>query len=318
MIRNFKLEQGRVTEVTDGGPSNILLCSDLSDAERAMLVNLHQIDEHNLTSALDRDELPRVELDANHLAVIFKHPKRYNARDNFVFHINSIGLFLYKERLIVIAPGEVSMFEGRAFQKVQSLQMLFLKILSACVTHFYGHLQVINEIANELEPKIMRAMENRSLLQMFSIEKSLVYYINAISANGRVIERLKTNAKNAQTDGLSPEMLEFVDDVAIENAQCLEQAQVYANVFTGLMDARASIVNNNLNVLMKRLTIINVVFMPLNVLASIGGMSEFSMMTGSNIHNWYLPYIAFVVGLVIIGWITHVILQRFEHSTAPE
>ncbi|MFZ4395853.1 MAG: magnesium transporter CorA family protein [Kiritimatiellia bacterium] len=314
MIRNFRLDQGRVVEVTDNGPASILLCTDLTDAERAMLVNQHQIDEHNLSSALDRDELPRVELDVNHLALIFKHPKRYNARDNFVFHINAIGLFLYKDRLVIIAPGEVSMFEGRAFQKIQSLQMLFLKILSACVTHFYGHLQVINEIANELEPKIMRAMENRSLLQMFSIEKSLVYYVNAISANGRVIERLKTNAKNAQTDGLSPEMLEFVDDLAIENAQCLEQAQVYANVFAGLMDARASIVNNNLNVLMKRLTVINVVFMPLNVLAGIGGMSEFSMMTGSNPQNWYIPYLCFTLGLAVIGWITYVILQRLEHT----
>ena len=314
MIRNFRLEQGRVVEVTDSGPASILLCTELTDAERAMLVNEHQIDEHNLSSALDRDELPRVELDVNHLALIFKHPKRYNARDNFVFHINAIGLFLFKDRLVIISPSEVSMFEGRAFQKIQSLQMLFLKILSACVTHFYGHLQVINEIANELEPKIMRAMENRSLLQMFSIEKSLVYYVNAISANGRVIERLKTNAKNAQTDGLSPEMLEFVDDLAIENAQCLEQAQVYANVFAGLMDACASIVNNNLNVLMKRLTVINVVFMPLNVLAGIGGMSEFSMMTGSNPQNWYIPYLCFTLGLAVIGWITYVILQRLEHT----
>jgi magnesium transporter len=105
-----------------------------------------------------------------------------------------------------------------------------------------------------------------------------------------------------------------VDDLAIENAQCLEQAQVYANVFTGLMDVRASIVNNNLNVLMKRLTVINVVFMPLNVLAGIGGMSEFSMMTHSNHDNWYLPYVLFTLGLSIIGWVTYVILQRYERA----
>jgi len=153
-------------------------------------------------------------------------------------------------------------------------------------------------------------MENRHLLQMFAIEKSLVYYVNAISANGRVIERLKTNARNAQTDGLSPEMLDYVDDLAIENAQCLEQAQVYANVFTGLMDARASIVSNNLNMLMKRLTIINVVFMPLSVLAGIGGMSEFSMMTQGI--PWPVSYGLFILGLAIIGWSTYRILRWLE------
>ena len=105
-------------------------------------------------------------------------------------------------------------------------------------------------------------------------------------------------------------MIEFVDDLAIENAQCLEQAQVYANVFTGLMDARASIVNNNLNVLMKRLTVINVVFMPLNVISGVGGMSEFSMMTKSI--PWPIAYSVFMLCLGIIGWITYVILGVVE------
>jgi magnesium transporter len=188
--------------------------------------------------------------------------------------------------------------------------MLFLRVLSACITHFIGHLQVINEIANSLEAKLMTSMENRNLLLMFSIEKSLVYYINAISANGRVIERLKTNAKNVQTAGLTPEMLEYVDDLAIENAQCLEQAQVYANVFTGLMNARASVVSNNLNVLMKRLTVINVVFMPLNVLAGVGGMSEFSMMT--QCVPWPLAYGIFMLSLTIIGLSTYKFLRWHE------
>ena len=297
-----------------GGP--ILLCVNPDQNERAQLIAQYHLDEHNLDSALDPDELPRVELDANHLAVIFKHPKRYTAKDNLVFHINSLGLFLFRDRLIVISPDEGAAFQGRIFTKVQNLQMLVLRILSSCITHFFGHLQVINDIASELEPQLVRSMENRHLLQMFSIEKSLVYYVNAISANGRVIERLKANARNDKTDGLTPEMLEFVDDLAIENAQCLEQAQVYANVFAGLMDARASIVSNNLNVLMKRLTVINVVFMPLNVLAGIGGMSEFSMMTKSI--PWPITYSIFMLDLVLIGWVTYkilVVLERHHVST---
>jgi magnesium transporter len=310
MRRNFKLDHGNVIEVKDGA-GEVSLFVDLDENEKQQLVSENKIDEHNLISSLDPNELPRIELEENHLAVIFKYPKHYSAKDNFVFRINSVGLFLFKDRLIVVAPSDLTIFEGRSFTKVQNLQMLFLKILSACISHFFSHLYVINEIANELEPKIMRAMENESLLLMFSIEKSLVYYVNAISANGRVVERLKTNAKNSQTEGLTPEMLEYVDDLAIENAQCLEQAQVYANVFTGLMDARASIVSNNLNVLMKRLTVINVVFMPLNVLASIGGMSEYSMMTEKYL-SWPMSYGIFLIGLTIVGMLTYYILKYFE------
>jgi magnesium transporter len=314
MIKHYKLDQGRVVEVTGEGTSaEVMLCIQPTETERAMLVADYQIDEHNLASALDRDELPRLELDDNHLAVIFRHPKRYCSNDNFLFRIKSIGMFLFQNKLIVISPDDLAIFEGRIFTKVQNLQMLFLRILSTCVAHFFSHLQVINDIAGELEPKLVKSMENQHLLQMFTIEKSLIYYVNAIGANGGVIERLKVNARNIQTLGLSPDTVELVDDLAIENAQCLEQARVYANVFAGLMDARASIVNNNLNVLMKHLTVINVVFMPINVLASIGGMSEFSAWTGRI--PWQVAYSLFMVGLVFIGYVTYAVLRLFERRT---
>ena len=312
MITYYTLTAGEVLETQDT-TAPILLVTDPTPEEKLMLIKEYQIDEHNLASTQDPFELPRLEVDENHLAVIFKEPKRYSSQDNFVFLINAVGLFLYRNRLIVVAPSDFIAFKGRTFSKVHTMQSLFLRVLSACITHFVGHLQVINEIANSLESKLVTSMENRNLLLMFSIEKSLVYYINAISANGRVIEKLRMNAKNDQTEGLSQEMLEYVDDLAIENAQCLEQAQVYANVFTGLMDARASVVSNNLNVLMKRLTVINVVFMPLNVVAGVCGMSEFTMMT-KNV-PWPISYGIFMVVLTLIGFTTYRILGWFERAS---
>ncbi len=277
-----------------------------------MLIDTYQIDPHNLTSAQDPDEMPRMEMEENHMVVIFKHPKSYSAKDNLLFRIDSVGIFLYADKIIVVAPPDMTLFGGRAFTKIQNLQMVFLRILSLCINHFLSHLQVINQISNELETQIVKSMGNKSLLQMFTIEKSLVYYVNAISSNVRVIERLKANAKNSLTAGLTQEMMEYVDDLSIENAQCLDQAQVYANVFTGLMDARASVVSNNLNIHMKRLTVINVVFMPLNVLAGIGGMSEFSMMTTGI--PWAYAYSAFTIALTVIGVATYYILKYLEEK----
>ena len=98
-------------------------------------------------------------------------------------------------------------------------------------------------------------MENRYLLNLFTLEKSLVYYLNAINSNGMVIEKIRHNAAKI---GFSQESLELLDDIIIENDQCLKQAEIYSNILTGLMDARGSIVSNNLNVLMKTLNIITV------------------------------------------------------------
>ena len=310
MLKGYTLTNGSLALSADSD-APVLLFIDPTDAEKSRLIADFHLGEHTLASSLDPDELPRMETEEDHLVIIFKYPRRFNLRDKFNLGVQSLGVFLYKDRLVLVTRADDQpTFEGRMFSKMDSLPAVMLRMLASCIQHFYGHLKAINEMANELEPKIMAAMENRYLLLMFAIEKSLVYYVNAIAANGRVIERLKTYVRNPGTQGAITALAEYVDDLAIENSQCHEQAQIHANVLAGLMDARASIVSNNLNVLMKRLTVISVVFMPLNVLAGVGGMSEFSMMTQG--WPWPITYAIFMVALVAIGWVTYLVLKYME------
>jgi magnesium transporter len=312
MIRTYKIEKGQLVEAPESESSVFLVGAPTSE-DNARLISEFGIDEHNLASTQDPNELPRLEQEEDHLAVIFKQPRRYTAKDNYVFKINAVGLFLFKDRLVIVAPEDIGSLEGRHFMRLANLKALFLRVLSSCIAHFISHLQVINEITDGLEKKLVTSMENRTLLLMFGIEKSLVYYVNAISANGRVIEKLKSNARNPETVGMDPVMADDVDDLAIDNAQCLEQAQVYANVLTGMMDARASIVNNNVSVLMKRLTVINVVFMPLNIIAGVCGMSEYTMMTKGI--PWPAAYGVFMLGLIVIGFATYGVLRHVERRS---
>jgi magnesium transporter len=189
---------------------------------------------------------------------------------------------------------------------VHTLRGVVLKIFFSIISHFLSHLKVISMISDSLEQKINQSMENRYLLNMFTLEKSLVYYLNATNSNAAVIDKLKINGAKC---GFSAEELEFLDDLIIEGHQCVKQAEIYSNVLSSLMDARASIVNNNLNIWIKQLTLISIVFMPLNVIAGIGGMSEFSMMT----HGipWPYAYAAFTVALIPIGFLTYWALIRF-------
>ena len=98
-------------------------------------------------------------------------------------------------------------------------------------------------------------MKNIFLINLFTLEKSLVYYLNAINSNGYVIERLKNNSGRL---GLTTENIEMLEDIIIENSQCYKQAEIYSNILAGLMDARVSIVSNNLNILMKTLNLITI------------------------------------------------------------
>jgi magnesium transporter len=108
--------------------------------------------------------------------------------------------------------------------------------------------------------------------------------------------------------GLNTRQQQLLDDVILENQQAARQANVYSSVLSGLMDARGTIVNNNMGVLLKNLTLINVIFLPLNLVASIGGMSEYSMMTRGI--SWPLAYLAFAAGMVVFGWITWMAVTR--------
>lgn len=197
-------------------------------------------------------------------------------------------------------PEEIQIFE-QAFKrslKLRTLTDVLLKIIYGTISHFLWHLKIINQISEALEQKINTSMENKYLLNMFTLEKSLVYYLNGITYNSMLFEKLKNNAAKI---GFSSEELELLDDIIIENNQCSKQATIYTNILSSLMDARASIVNNNLNLLIKRLTIISIVFLPITFIASVGGMSEFTLITQGV--PWWISYsiFSFIMSIIALG-----------------
>ncbi len=223
-----------------------------------------------MASALDPDELARLEFEPSHMAIIFKRPRNYSSQDEFVFRVTSMGLFLFADKLIVVLSEDLPLFQGKQYAKVASLQELVIKKLYSCILHFLEHLRVINAVSESLEDQINTSMRNKYLLNLFSLEKSLVYFLNAINSNGKLIERLKHSAPKL---GFSAESLEFIDDILIENGQCYEQAEIYSNILASMMDARVSIVSNNLNWLMKTLTIITIAIMLPTFVVSVFSMN---------------------------------------------
>lgn len=253
----YRIEGSRLAQC-EGDGGNVLVYFAPTDAERRELVDVHCLDEHTLNSALDPDELPRLEFEDDHTVFIMKRPRPHSPRDKYLFKVASFGLFLFRDKVVLVAGEEVQFFEGKLFQRVASPGDLALRIIYRSISHFVDHLKVINMISESLEVKINSSMENRYLIDLFTLEKSLVYYLNAISGNGVVFERLKLNAMRL---GFESEQAEMLDDLVIENNQCFKQAEIYSNILSGMSDARASIVSNNLNVLMKNLNIITIAIM---------------------------------------------------------
>jgi magnesium transporter len=269
MLTQLYIKDGKLTESGEGG-APVWVYTAPDEAERKYLIEQVKLDEHTLNSALDPDELSRLEFEPDHAAIIFKRPKRYTAEDNFLFRVLSTGVFLFKDRVIIVRADEAPLFEGKPFIRIQSVQDVFLKLIYRAISHFVEHLRGINMISMELEQQIDLAMENKYLLNLFTLEKSLVYYLNAINSNGVLIERLRNAAPKL---GFGPENVEFLDDILIENNQCRGQTEIYSQVLSSLMDARASIISNNLNVRIKTLTIMTIAIMLATLIVSVFSMN---------------------------------------------
>jgi len=293
MINSFALSHGALQRV-ERLDAEVMLFSNPDAAERDLLHSHFKVDEHALASALDPDEVSRIEFHPDHLFLIWKRPENYSGGGSLAFEVSSCGLLFAPGQLLVIATDDTPLHGLGTRQPLNTPLDVLLDLLFSNIHHYLGHLKVIKLVARELQQKFNDSMQNQHLVQMFNLSESLIYYINALHSNGAVLTRLRNHAEKQH---FGSEALGLIDDLIIENNQCYKQAEIYSTVFSGLIDARGNLMNNSMNNLLRKLTLINVVFLPLNLIASIGGMSEFSMMTAGT--PWWISYPLFLAVMLL-------------------
>ena len=297
MRRLYTVENGLLLEKeTEPAPVNVYISPD--EVERRSLIEKDFLDEHTLLSSLDPDELSRLEFEPEHTAMIFKRPcnQTITGGENahLEFNVASVGVFIFKDKLIVVQSQDMPIYPGsRPVNREISLREVLLRMLYRTIMHFLEHLKAINMMVDAIEKEINRSSENRHLISLFALEKSLVYYVNAINSNDALLQKMRNNASKI---GFTQEEAEILDDIIIENHQCGRQAQIYTNILAGMMDARASIVSNNLNVLMKTLTMITICLQVPTMVVSIFSMNvDLPVRQGNNWGFW------FVIGLSVLS-----------------
>lgn len=307
MIKKYTIKNNQIIE-TEGSFKILLLINPTTD-EKSYVSTTFNIDEHNINSALDPEEPSRLEFDSEKIELIFKRPKNYSSKDQYLFKVSSIGFFLLKDLLIIVINEDINLFNGKYFKHVVGIKEIFLKLIYNSIYHFIEHLKVINMIADEIETKITKSMDNKYLLHMFTLEKSLVYYANAITSNSYALEKLRIIAQRLN---FSQRSIEYLEDIFLENSQARNQAEIYLQVFSSLMDARASIINNNMNIWLKTLTIITIAIAVPNYFASIGGMSELTVFLG--IENVRVAFGIFFIFSVICAYLVFWIFKKLEEK----
>ena len=308
MYKYYELIDGRVTPCAGDEEGKIAIYSDPTPEEKQFLIEEYGIDEHTLNSALDDDEISRVEYETNHVAVILKRPSNYTADRSLEFRVVSTGAFLFKDRIIIVQSEPTPLFEhGRIPIRGTSVPGILLRLLHHSTHHFLEHLRIIRTISDEIEAQIEFSVTNKALVNMFTLLKSLTYYESATSANLLLLAKMRTDARRI---GFNEEEIDFLEDITVENKQCDKLSGIYSEILSAMSSARVSVVNNNLSVAMKYLAIINIVFMPINVIVGMGGMSEYTLMT-ENLW-WPHAYSLLCMLIVAVGYITYLAIRRIS------
>ncbi len=305
----LRIKDGKLLPDADGG--EVILYEKPTLEELLELETVHEIDEHDLRSATDRDEIGRLECQEKCVIIILKVPKNYSAADNLLFKVLSIGLFIFKDKLIIITAEHVSLFECKESNNssTKTIPDVLIRIIHSAIAHFISHLKVINMISEDIETKLNQSVDNKYFLNMFTLEKSLVYFLNAINDNSTVLDKLKVSAAKI---GFSHDNIETLDDIIIDNKQCQSLANTYTNILSGLMDARGSVVGNNLNVMMKNLNALVIAIALPTFFTGIGGMSEMTGMCAAIGVNPVLGYIIFFVSMVLFGSAVFISIRKFD------
>jgi magnesium transporter len=299
MRRDYELQDGTLVEVTpDTGPISVFTAPTAE--ERGLLHDGLGIDEHTLNSVLDPEEISRLEFDpvTERTTIIWKRPDRRADTDAARCERSSMGIFMDPGRLTVVVADEVQPIDQSRIPEAHSSGELVLRMLLGTVEEFLARLRAIKRVAGHLQAELNRTLDNRALVRMFDLTEDLIYYTDAIGGNGVVLSKLRASAERV---GFTAKNLELLDDLAIENGQADRQGHIYTTVLAGLLDARGNIVNNNMNVLIKSLTVVNVVFLPLAVISGMGGMSEYSRFLDEQNFDFATGYLLFTVAIVVLG-----------------
>ncbi len=256
-----------------------------------------------LQDSLDIDERPRYEVADNVKMIVIKTPTENNSfNDSDAYYITiPICIILTHHHIVT-----VNSFENGAIKKFLNTfqnrhpdkrNMMVLKIFEKVTQTFIEYLKEINHRRNIVEQRLYEANRNEELLELMRIQKSLVYLVTALRSNELLLIKLeRTNIL-----GLNEDEREILGDLIVDMSQALEMANIYTNILSSTLDAFASIIANNQNLVLKRLAGITIILQFPVLVASIYGMNV-PIPYQDKQHAFYIPILLALSISLIMAW----------------
>ena len=232
------------------------------------------IPQDYITYALDLDERPRTERENGELLILMRIPVFLGPDQDTPYNTIPLGIILNDQFVITVCKRENDILQELISGRVRSLatgkrNRFILRILLNTANKYLVYLREINKTVEAIEDKLQLSTRNREVLELLMYQKSLTYFTTALKANELMLERLH----RSQFFRTYPDDEDLLEDVITENQQAIEMTNISSNILSSMMDAFASIISNNLNVVMKFLTSFTIVLSIPVMISSFFGMN---------------------------------------------
>lgn len=305
MINYFLTVDSVLSQIEEITPDCWINVVNPTEEEIDLLVREYRLDAGFVRSSLDEEETSRIEVEDDQVLVIVDAPVTQMEESGMIYSTMPLGIILTEQNIFTITLKENAVLKEFADGQVRGVQTnlrnrLALQILLRVASRFHQYLRQIDKITNYVEKQLHKSLRNKELIQLLELQKSLVYFSTSLKANELTLEKILRGRIIKMYD----EDQELLEDVLIEVKQAIEMSNIYSSVLTGTMDAFASVISNNLNIVMKVLTSITILLSIPNVITSAYGM---------NVEGLPVPFFWFpmLLTLVAVG-ITALILKKHD------
>ena len=292
MIRIFKTEDGAMHEKEEMQPGCWIALTNPTASEIIDIADAYQIDPDHLKAPLDEEERSRIEVEEEYTLVLVDIPSIEERSGKDWFVTIPLAIIMTNDVLITVCleetPVLTSFMDGRVRDFHTFMKTRFiLQILYKNATQYLQYLRIIDKKSEVIERKLHQSQKNEELIELLELEKSLVYFTTSLRSNEVVLEKLLRTEKIKKY----PEDTDLLEDVIVENKQAIEMANIYSGILSGTMDAFASVISNNLNIVMKFLATVTIGMSIPTMGASFYGM---------NVNSRGMPFANNPYGFVIV------------------
>ena len=245
-----------------------------SDEELILISKKTGVNLDLLKSALDDEETSRIEIEDDALLVIVDIPFTEMEDNSLTYDTYPLSIIHTEKQIITVCLKNSKILTDFANQKVKSFytfkkSRFILQILNRISTYYLIYLRQIDKKSLMIEKRLHKSMKNRELIQLHSLEKSLVYFSTSLKANEITLEKmLKLELMHKYEEDT-----DVLEDVIIENKQAIEMTEIYSNILASTMDFFASVISNNLNIVMKVLASVTILLAIPTIVSGIYGMN---------------------------------------------